>query len=54
MADLHITGVDHFHGDHIVVELSDDRTFSFSLESLLTLVPDQVITEQDVAEDEPD
>ena len=44
MADLQITGVDRLESNRIVIQLSDGRALAFSLQKLLTLVPDEVVT----------
>lgn len=47
MADVHLTSAALESRDEILVELSDGRSLTFSLEQLLTLVPDGVVTEED-------
>ena len=51
MADLHVTSAGVLHDGEIVVELSDGRTLTFSVEKLLSLVPDSVATPEDVVDD---
>lgn len=50
MTNLHITGTDFLRGDEILIQLSDGRLLTFSLQKLLTLVPDSVTTEEDAKE----
>jgi len=39
---LHIVGVDQLNGDRVVVEFSDDTEATFTLNQLLSLLPDRV------------
>ena len=46
MTELHIIGAGLETTDEIAIELSDGRTLTFSLEKLLTLVPNAVVTDE--------
>ena len=50
MTDPHITAVDTRNHHNIVLELSDGRTLVYSLENVLTLTPDEVITDKEADE----
>ena len=52
MADLHITSVGLLREDELVMELSDGRSLTFSLEKLLALVPNAVVNEEDATKDD--
>ena len=52
MADLHIVGASTQRKDLILIELSDGRSLAFSLEKLLTLVPDSVVTPEEAEKDD--
>ncbi|MGI4827580.1 MAG: hypothetical protein ACRYFU_05235 [Janthinobacterium lividum] len=47
MADVHILDVNRQPVDDIIVELTDGRALTFSLQKFLTLVPDAVTTKED-------
>jgi len=38
---LHIVGIDQLNGDRVVVEFSDDTEATFTLDQLLSLLPDR-------------
>jgi hypothetical protein len=38
---LRIVSVDHMNGDRVVVEFSDDTEATFTLDQLLSLLPDR-------------
>ena len=54
MRNLRIGNVGIMSENKILLELSDGRTLTFSLQKLLTLVPDETITDRDEDTIDPD
>lgn len=46
MEELHMTSAGMLSEDEVVIELTDGRTLAFSLEKILTLVPDDVTSDE--------